>query len=529
MNITTNTTMASNNIQDIVNKIPSYIYFSEMPDRKQALKYVNYLYENVPESKTVDQDKLFREVIARELRIINMKLIEPEILIMVGLNKITINDFTSSSNELVSKIIAENPDKYDLDMLYRVLAQIMTKLPKDLKESVAGKHKLQIFQLLAKFIKMEPKLCEKFISLDPTLNTASSSAASLNTPITMELEQGDYNTLNKKYLNELYNFQQQKSYLNSNSLEYGALASQMVQTMPNAALSNGKLQRELQGQYIDLNPDLMLGANDNKLYYFDASSGTISEMPINANQTPVSMGDLKTILGRRKINQGEIQTAINSFNLTTQPILPTPTATIPSGFINTLENMFSGLKTGTTQAQAVITTQANLPLNSPIPPVFLTQLYNIKQGDEQDQQDQQDQQGYRRKYQYNNDNNNANYTSYNQVSQSNNPLYANRNPATITTTLSHTTPTLPHTIHTLSPTIPTIPKIPTITTTTPPPTTTQASISHFNNMNNDIINSIDTKIKNNNKDVENIAVGFVTIIILLFLIAIFNSIKSNKK
>ena len=42
--------------------------------------------------------------------------------------------------------------------------------------------------------------------------------------------------------------------------------------------------------------------------------------------------------------------------------------------------MFKGLQTGTTQAQAVITTQANLPDNAPIPPAFLTKLYNLKKG-----------------------------------------------------------------------------------------------------------------------------------------------------
>ena len=612
--------MNNSSVQDIVNKIPTYIYFLELPDRQQALKYVNYLYENVPQSKTVDQDKLYREVIARELRIVSMKIIEPEILIIIGLNKITLQDFTSPSNELVRKIVSENPDKYDLDILYRVLAQIMTKLPKDLKERVAGKHKLQIFQLVAKFIKMEPKLLEKFIAYDP----------SLNTPITMNLDQGDYNTLNKKYLQELYNFQQKQPYLNSNSLEYGALASQLAQTTPTATPDNN-----LKAQYIDQSPDMMLGTKDNTLYYFDSSSGTISEMPLNAKQTPVSVSDLKTILASSKINQGDIQSSINSLTLPTA----TPTTTEPIGFISRLENMFKGLQTGTTQAQAVITTQANLPDNSPIPPAFLTKLYNLKKGKHSNEYDnalnssdvysdgsntglyaslysnqnlsnsmQYDAMQYDA-MQYDSANNSdeylirgiphtkltnpkATYAAFsgpsiptkptgpagnptfpggrvmtnfdvqmekifnllNKTYNNTQPIYTNpsttsQSPSTTsqspsTTTQSPSTTTQSPSTTSQSPSTTTqspstTSQSPSTTSQSPsttsqsPSTTSQSpsttSISHFSNMNNNMNNKnmVQEKIKNNNKDIENIALGFVTVIILLFLVVIFNSIRNS--
>jgi hypothetical protein len=584
--------MNNSSVQDIVNKIPTYIYFSELPDRQQALKYVNYLYENVPQSKTVDQDKLYREVIARELRIVSMKIIEPEILIMIGLNKITLQDFTSPSNELVRKIVSENPDKYDLDILYRVLAQIMTKLPKDLKERVAGKHKLQIFQLVAKFIKMEPKLLEKFIAYDP----------SLNTPITMDLDQGDYNTLNKKYLQELYNFQQKQPYLNSNSLEYGALASQLAQTTPTATPANN-----IKAQYIDQSPDMMLGTKDNTLYYFDSSSGTISEMPLNAKQTPVSVSDLKTILASSKINQGDIQSSINSLTLPITNATNGTTTTAPSGFISGLENMFKGLQTGTTQAQAVITTQANLPDNSPIPPAFLTKLYNLKKGKHSNEYGN----ALNSSDVYSDGSNTGLYASL--YSNQNLPNYmqsdsiqsdamqsdsANNSDGYLIRGIPHTKITNPKATYTAfsGPSIPTKPTGPagnptfpggrvmtnfdvqmdkifyllnktynntqpiytnpstTIPSTTTPSTTSQSpsttsqlpsttsqlpsttsqspsttSISHFSNMNNNMNNKnmVQEKIKNNNKDIENIALGFVTVIILLFLVVIFNSIRNS--
>jgi cell division protein FtsX len=44
-------------------------------------------------------------------------------------------------------------------------------------------------------------------------------------------------------------------------------------------------------------------------------------------------------------------------------------------------------------------------------------------------------------------------------------------------------------------------------------------------MNNDVV----SKIKNSNRDIENLALGFVTIIVLIFLLVIFNTIRNNNK
>jgi cell division protein FtsX len=58
-----------------------------------------------------------------------------------------------------------------------------------------------------------------------------------------------------------------------------------------------------------------------------------------------------------------------------------------------------------------------------------------------------------------------------------------------------------------------------------PPVTTK-QISHFSNMNNDESEFI-KKLTKKNKDIENVAIAFVTVIILLFLLVIFNSIRNK--
>ena len=363
----------SNIIQDLISKLPITLYFSQLPDRKQALKYIEWLYSNKPESKLVDQDKFYREIICKELRTVSMKIIEIEILFMVGLKTITLEDFTLDNKNLIQKLINENHDKNDLDLMYRILAQIMTKLPMDLREQVVGKHKLQIFQSISKFIKMDPKLLEKFIDFDP----------SLNTPITMELDDSDYNTLNKKYLDELKKYNASQPYVNSDSMEYEKLATAMLESKP-------KPTNVLKGQYIDTEPQIMIGANDNKIYYFDSSSGTISEMLVSGkNQIPVSLKDLSNILQENKVDKTQINNLLSSLQTTTTipKIVNTTTAatvpvtTHPISFINsivdTIMSNFSckplTIYTPTKeckQIQMIQPTQIASP-TPPSPPMFL--------------------------------------------------------------------------------------------------------------------------------------------------------------
>ena len=182
---------SSTQIQGVVNKLPNTLFFTQRPDRQQALTYLNWLSKNVSETKSINQDKLYREIISKHLRLVAMKITEIDILFMVALNTITLNDFTVDSKTLITKLMSENKDKNDLDTMYRVMGQIMSKLPRDLKERVNGKHKLDIFQKLSECINMDKQLLEQFISFDP----------SINTPISMDIGADVWNMLNTLNLN----------------------------------------------------------------------------------------------------------------------------------------------------------------------------------------------------------------------------------------------------------------------------------------------------------------------------------------
>jgi len=249
----------NSSIRSIINKLPSQLFCNKLPERQQALTYLEWIYKNVPESKVINEDKLIREVINKELRIVNMKIKEIEILLMIALNKISIHYFTLDSKSIIKQLISENKENYEIDTMYKIMSQIMSKLPIDLKERVTGKHKVEIFKKIAESINIDNQLLEKFISYDP----------SINTPITMDLNSGDYNTLNKKYLKELKEYEASKGYIDRNSMEYAELAERQINNKIINNEDNNNESNSITAEYIDEKPDFMLGTNNNTLYYFD--------------------------------------------------------------------------------------------------------------------------------------------------------------------------------------------------------------------------------------------------------------------
>ena len=547
----------SNVIQDIVKKIPITLFFSTLPDRQSALKYINWLYDNIPQSKTVVQDNLFREVISKHLRIVSMKIIEIEILFIVALKTITLEDFTLDHSSLIKKVISENPDENDLDLMYRILAQIMTKLPTDLRDKVTGEHKLQIFQLIGSFINMEPKLLERFMAFDP----------SLNTPISMTLDSGDYNTLNKKYLEELAKFQASQPYVDSNSMEFASIANNMLKTMPTTRSNNN-----IDGQYIDSSPDLMVGVQDNKLYYFDSSSSTISEFPISGQtQTPVSINDLTNVLLSNKVDKNQISSLISSLQSQNNPN-NIPTTTHPISYLNSLFQKFDLSRFFKSSNETTITCQPIPPVQAipPIPPQFILSQHSP------------------------NPNQMSAMQSMRSMPPNPNQMPPNPNQMPLMPPNSNQMPPMPPNPSLMQPNpnqilrnpyfnpyynpdynynpndfiYPNINLVPQQTSNfltrndacslpNPPASCPQKTISnvtipndnilearyklrdstyvrspnqvsHFSNMNsnNDEAEFI-KKITKNNKDIENVAIAFVTIIILLFVLVIFNSIRNK--
>ena len=367
------------------------------------------------------------------------------------------------------------------------MAQIMTKLPKDLKERVTGKHKLQIFQKLSQSIKIDNKLLEQFASVDPTL--------SLNTPVSMELDKGDYNTLNKKYLYELQNYEASKGYISAESMEYANYAKENI-------TNNNTNNNDLKAQYVDNSPDFMLGQNDNTLYYFDSSSGTLTEMPLDSKQTPVSLKDLKTVLLSDKVKLGDIQNLITDLQIP-PPALPTilssdPTMTTqPATFFDTIGSFFtSGSRfqaTGTSTPTA-----APIPIATtdiPIPPQYMVNLF--KDDKELGEYWRRGHHGHRGRHRRQENNLERRFEAREKLYEPvDDPIDKKHSSGSTKSFMNRTN------ANDIYP--------------------NKKRAEGFTNMNEEIFLK---KIKNDNQQIENVALSFVTILILVFLLVIFNSLR----
>ena len=333
-------------------------------------------------------------------------------------------------------------------------------------------------------INIDNKLLEKFISFDP----------SLNTPISMDIDAGDYNSLNKKYLDELQRYEEAKGYVDSNSIDFAEIASRPIKPPP-------KLNTTVKAKYIDNQPDLMLGQNDNTLYYFDNSSGTLTEIPTHSKQKPVSIQDLKTILSSEKVKKNEIQNLIDSLQSQSQIQNQTPIITEQSNYFDKFSSYFSW----SSHNQATITTSATPTpsLTVPVPPKYILNIVNPKQNSNtyssQNKQSSQNDNlsDIEDKYNFNYSNYNLEKrfqdrksTYYGSESFQNNNNNNNNN-------IKKNTDISP----------------------------SEQDSEPFSNMNEHIFLK---KLKNENKQIENVALSFIAIIILVFLLVIFNSIRNKK-
>ena len=57
-------------------------------------------------------------------------------LLVYGLNNLGRSDLDLSEQHLAEKLAQQNPDKNDIDVINRIIAQVVTKLPADLREKL---------------------------------------------------------------------------------------------------------------------------------------------------------------------------------------------------------------------------------------------------------------------------------------------------------------------------------------------------------------------------------------------------------
>lgn len=144
--------MQSNNndrISNILSHIPKPMYYEQLDDRIKVQMYFNWIIKNTNPNDLngISIDQLIRAITGFHMRLIGMKLMNVDILLLYTLNNITRDDLFSDTSVLLGKVITENKGQFDIDTAELALSQLMTKMPRDLSIMLTPRQKRQ-FQLL---------------------------------------------------------------------------------------------------------------------------------------------------------------------------------------------------------------------------------------------------------------------------------------------------------------------------------------------------------------------------------------------
>ena len=102
----------------------------------------------------IKEDYALRSLINTNLRHMNMKTNDLSIFFVVGLEKISSNDLVMAENELALKLALQNKDTSDMYIANRMIAQIVSKLPYDLREKLLPETKINILQRIYQLLKL---------------------------------------------------------------------------------------------------------------------------------------------------------------------------------------------------------------------------------------------------------------------------------------------------------------------------------------------------------------------------------------
>jgi hypothetical protein len=296
MNSSTQVSIESrmNTIINATNKIPKQMLFKLGTDIEKVRDYLTYVYSENQELHLLNKDLVIRMVIAKHLRTINMKVSNTFILLLVALDKINRNDLRASESVIVAKLINQNREKHDLDIISKIIAQIRTKLPKDLSSRLTHNHINDVKTAIISNMKSIDRLIERYtdiMNMDFSKVTTQDELDVFHMELSKQRRDTGYNAqqLRHKKLNELEAREQEL--IRAKDLEHINRAS----------------EEKIDANYVDREPVLMEDDKYDKIYYYDKYSKTLQRLPNKDELNNVSEAQVEKILGQHDISSEELK------------------------------------------------------------------------------------------------------------------------------------------------------------------------------------------------------------------------------
>jgi hypothetical protein len=327
--------------EKFIKSIPPTEFYSTVLTRTKIATIFDKYYVPNQTQYQLTQEQVLRAIMVSCFRYINMSIQDVSVLLVYGLDNLTRSDLDLTERYLAEKLAQQNPDKNDIDVINRIIAQVVTKLPADLRDKLTPLLRIRMIQKLTEdlqhtydFIaakrveelKQKPNPSDiaepaeiKFFKEGFQSNGNDVRLLANNTPKITSLsnnflkEQQDIlNSLGEKTVAELKasGYSMDNIAKSSIDMRFGAEDYERQLSAIDSLPGDNKVTKDiiaeniLKSTYVQHDPQLQMDAKTKELYYFDEYSGTL---------TPVS--DVQKIKGEDITTEKQLNTLLKEYNL----------------------------------------------------------------------------------------------------------------------------------------------------------------------------------------------------------------------
>lgn len=300
MNSSTQVSIESrmNLIITATNKIPKKMLFKLGTDIDKIKEYLAFVYSENQELHKLDEDLVIRMVIAKHLRTINMKISDIFVLLVVALEDISRSDLNLSENILVAKLINQNREKFDLDTISKITAQIRTKLPKDLSARLTHEHLINVKNVIVSNLEVIDNLTENF------QNIKDIDLSKIDTPEELSMFHME---LSKHRGDTSYESQEAR---HKKLKEIKKKEQELIRAKDLEHINRAD-EEKINAHYIEREPVLMIDPDTKKMYHHDEYSSTLKRLPNEDELQNVSPEQIEKILQEYDISSEELQDTLD--------------------------------------------------------------------------------------------------------------------------------------------------------------------------------------------------------------------------
>lgn len=300
-------------------------------------------YRTVSQTLPLNEDQVIRGLITACARYQTMKIQDLSVLLVVGLDVVARIDLDIPARDLAAKLANQNRDTTDLDTTNRILGQITTKLPFDLREKFTPEQRLGVVSLVYQLLgfqlgsdqkRMYETFAGSLVSASQYM-TEDQKRSSLEDNYLDDLEQvlgKDTLTQLKKQGYDPKDFSTEAVSMNINQGTYeeqlmklapqqgkvpGRINTQPSPTatgtdgqpLPTTRITNKAGNEVLAAGYVDNNPELQMDIKNKDLYYYDKLSCSL-----------VPLKDAEVVDGSSVLTRRQLDHMFKEYNLTPSEI-----------------------------------------------------------------------------------------------------------------------------------------------------------------------------------------------------------------